>query len=194
MTVKVVYNKVSHHIQQVIEDGAVVVITDAENMVVCDKSLLDVHITNRIEIDPFGEETTVPTRDGYMFPTDLDKLKQIAIQTIDYWRKYKQAAGYIDEDGVGWSTSQESKTNMMGKLQEMMLLGLTECIFPDVNGAPAQLTMEQLQNVGLAIAAQTEAIYMTSVTNVNIILSSDIATLDQIQNLISDILGDIRNT
>jgi len=125
------------------------------------------------------------------FPlNDIVMLKTIAAQTIDFWRLQNQASGYTHTaTGVSYGTDERVRALVIGKIQEMQLLGSTSTIFPDSTGTPVTHTLAEMTAVGLGIAAKIEADYVAAVALTGQVMAPTVTTLPDIEAILAPVLG-----
>ena len=113
------------------------------------------------QLDPDGNKTGV-----YTFPfNDMNKLRVIAKNTIDYMVQQKQDAGYTHSSGVVYSSTERARAMLLGKINEITILGTTtNIIYPDINGAPITHTDTEIKDVGVGMAQYIESIFASGLT------------------------------
>lgn len=145
-------------------------------------------IPDLIEItiaDP--EDPTILERTGqYKFPfDDIVLLKKIAVQTVDYMVQMKQDNGYTHTNGKVYSSTERARGMLLGKIQEVTVLGLTSNIlYPDINEAGVLHTDTEIKDVGVKMAQYIEGIFVSGATLKAQINDPSVTTLIQLEQLL----------
>ena len=187
--VKVYYNENTKEIISTQSNLSLTANYKNSGVVVCDISLLETLYKDVV----ISGEKEVQTMGGHKLPIDnITKLKKIACQTVDFWVKQKQESGYTDNDNITWSTTQEARMNMLGKITEMQLLQKTEGIFPDIHGTPHTLTLPHLIRIGTEVANYIEKIYIHGEQLKGIMNTPKINSLNDLEDLLKEIIKEIK--
>lgn len=108
------------------------------------------------EINTDGEQTG-----RYLFPlTNINLLKNIAKDTVDYNVKIKQDSGYTHTTNVIYSSTERSRSMLMGKIQQIGIEGTTtNILYPDINGSPISHTKTEIEAIGTGMASYIENVF-----------------------------------